>query len=109
VLYYWQTKEEFPKTLDALADPLSGFSIPTDPESGVAYEYAVTGPLSFELCGTFTLPTPDTTGQGQYPGRDTGVTSWGPQADENWNHDAGHTCFARTIDPERYPPFYKTR
>lgn len=109
ILYYWQTKEEFPKDLDSLADPLSGFSVPTDPETGASYEYSVTGPLSFELCGTFTLPTPDTAGQGQYPGRDIAVTAWGPQPDENWNHDAGRTCYERTIDPERYPPFNKTR
>jgi hypothetical protein len=27
--------------------------------------------------------------------------------DENWQHEAGATCFTRTIDPERYPVFEK--
>ncbi len=24
---------------------------------------------------------------------------------ESWDHEAGHTCFSRTIDPEIYPPY----
>ena len=26
---------------------------------------------------------------------------------ESWQHGAGDTCFERTIDPERYPPYSK--
>lgn len=105
IIYYWQTKESFPKTLADLNDPLSSFMVPVDPETGTAYSYKVTGPLSFELCGTFNAQTPDTRGQGQFPGRDISYTSWGPQPDENWQHPAGEHCYSRTIDPERYPAF----
>lgn len=107
VLYFWQTKEKFPASLEELADPLSGNVIPVDPENGEAYTYRVSGPLSFELCAVFNAETPDTKGQGQYPGRDIAVSSWGPQMDENWEHGAGLHCYTRTIDPERYPPFEK--
>ena len=27
----------------------------------------------------------------------------------SWTHGAGETCFARTIDPERYPPTSNTK
>lgn len=107
ILYYWQTKEGFPETLEDLADPLSGSMVPVDPETGAAYEYRVTGPLSFELCASFNAETPDTAGQGEFPGRDIAVTSWGPQPDENWKHGEGLHCYERTIDPERYPPYPK--
>jgi hypothetical protein len=26
-----------------------------------------------------------------------------PYAVDSWKHDAGRTCFTRTIDPEKYP------
>lgn len=107
IIYYWQTKKELPGTLADLNDPLSSFMVPVDPETGAPYVYRVVNKLSFELCGTFKAETPDTAGQGQYPGRDIAVTAWGPQPDENWKHGAGETCYARTIDPERYPPFEK--
>ncbi|HRH24118.1 MAG TPA: DUF5671 domain-containing protein [Candidatus Paceibacterota bacterium] len=104
IIYYWQTKGELPATLAEVADPLSGSVIPVDPETGASYSYSVAGPLTFSLCSTFGAETPDTAGQGSYPGRDIAYTSWGPQPDENWKHPAGEHCYERTIDPERYAP-----
>jgi hypothetical protein len=107
IVYYWQTKQALPSELAELADPLSGSVVPVDPETGAPYRYERTSDASFKLCGMFTKATPDTAGKGQYPGRDIAVTSWGPQADENWTHGEGEHCYERTIDPERYPPFSK--
>jgi len=107
VVYFWQLKKTLPADLAELNDPLSGFMVPVDPETNAAYRYARTSDSSFHLCAAFNAETPDTRGQGEYPGRDIAYTSWGPQADENWTHPAGEHCFSRTIDPERYPPFEK--
>ncbi len=107
VVNYYQLKEELPESLALLNDPISSFMIPVDPQSGSAYHYRVTGPLSFELCAVFNKPTPDTRGQGGYPARDISYPSPGMGVDENWQHEAGDTCFTRTIDPERYPIFEK--
>jgi len=102
VVYYWQSKEKLPATLDELADPISGFVLPTDPGTETPYEYTSTGELSFQLCAVFNRETP------------TGVSVQGyervvyPSKDgfnENWQHDAGRVCFDRTIDPELYPPY----
>ncbi len=91
---YWQQKQELPETLADLDDPLSGFSVPTPPE-GPAYEYDVTGPLSFTLCTTFEAESPEGQAERSYAY---------PSIDGDWSHEAGHACFTRTIDPELYPP-----
>jgi hypothetical protein len=103
VVNYYQQKGELPESLEALQDPISSYMTPMDPQSKEAYRYTVLAPLSFELCATFNKPTPDTHGQGGYMGRDVSAPSMG--MDDNWMHEAGETCFTRTIDPERYLAF----
>jgi len=105
VVNYYQQKGEVPESLDFLNDPISSYMVPTDPETGAAYTYEKTGTLSFQLCADFNRPTPDTRGQGSYPMRDMAHPGMG--MDENWQHGEGQACFARTIDPERYPLFEK--
>lgn len=107
VVWFWQSKVALPAALDELNDPLSSYLVPVDPETGAPYRYVRTSDSSFDLCAVFNQESPDTEGQGAYPGRDIAYTSWGPQADENWKHPGGEYCFSRTIDPERYPPFEK--
>ncbi len=93
---YYQQKEVLPTTLQDLADPLSGFIIPMDPETGEAYTYEATGEHSFNLCAMFNAPSREL----------PGVTRpAGDMFNENWKHPAGEACFERTIDPDRYPPF----
>ncbi|MBI4592090.1 hypothetical protein HY733_01440 [Candidatus Uhrbacteria bacterium] len=104
---YWRDKEALPETLAALEDDIIGYRNPTDPESGEAYEYAVTGELTFQLCATFATEL-DGDGFDQnvytrievYP-----VGSMGGDFDV-WSHAEGRVCFDRTIDPDRLKDGY---
>jgi hypothetical protein len=104
IINFWQQKQALPAGLDELNDPLSGFTIPVDVETGESYDYARTSQTSFKLCATFNLA-----GGTQQSGREYSYTSpVGVKGMDTWEHTAGETCFDRTIDPERYPPFTKT-
>lgn len=102
VVSYWQQNGKLPESLNDLRNQISGFMPPADPENAMPYEYAVGGPLQFELCAEFTMPS-------VYPysnmKRSTAVPimpgGYYPYQ-QNWNHDAGHMCFERTIDPQLY-------
>ena len=89
---WWQVKGSLPKTLDLLNDPISGFSVPVDPQSQESYEYILIGAREFKLCATFNLDTvnPKESVPAIYPYY-------------NWQHGAGRVCFDRTIDPTLYP------
>lgn len=109
IIDYWRVKEELPMTLDALKDPLTDITIPTDPETDQPYQYEKTGATSFKLCADFNKETPDMEGRGgfgggAYPMRDVTYSGPGGGISENWEHEAGVVCFERTIDPERYAP-----
>lgn len=93
IISYWQREHALPSGLSSLDDSLAGYHVPTDPSSNAPYEYAKTGAASFQLCATFSAPS-----QGMskaYPG--------GRYPEQDFMHAAGHTCFARTIDPSKYP------
>ncbi len=98
IVDFYQQKGRLPGTLDEVKDPISGNTIPVDPNTGAAYEYQKTGALTFSLCATFAT---DSSSKFSSP-----IVPQG-SLNENWNHSAGHTCFARTIDPERYPVYSK--
>jgi hypothetical protein len=121
VINYWQQKEKLPKDLTELSNPISGYSIPVEPEfeKGKKYEYEVTGKLSFKLCATFSLPIPK--GWREYSNggimptalyyheKDVSVSYPYPGGgvNESWDHQEGRTCFERTIDKDIYPPYPK--
>lgn len=105
VVNYWQQKEKLPTTLEDLKDPISYNVIPTDPVTKEPYEYAVKGPRAFQLCATFAQAGGATDPRGM-PVEPMMDGKWVP---ENWQHDAGRMCFDRDIDPERYPPYSKSR
>jgi hypothetical protein len=121
VINYWQQKEKLPETLETMINPISYGSLPVDPEfeSGKKYEYKMTTPLSFELCATFSAPMPkgwqEYGGRGVIPMMDVSVggtsTSSYPYPgygmNDSWDHQAGRTCFTRTIDKDIYPPYPK--
>lgn len=106
VVYYWQSKEALPENLEQLNDSISGFMVPRDPQTGAAYEYMVTGPLSFDLCATFNAATQSTS----YTLNRASVPVMPGEkgmVQDNWYHDAGRQCYTRTIDPDLYPPITK--
>ncbi len=92
----WTNKGMVPETLDALKDPISGYTLPTDPETHAAYEYAKLSKNSFELCATFSTAS-DAVANGS-----TRAAYPNMPENENWQHPAGHACFTRTIDPTLY-------
>ncbi len=101
---YWQTKGALPDTIELLNDPLAGFVLPVDAQTGVPYRYERTSDSSFKLCAVFNRESLES--QNQYgvarplsdPEMVKGDLIQGPFA-----HGAGEVCFDRTIDPERYP------
>ncbi len=121
VINYWQQKEKLPTTLEELANPLSGWALPVPPqfEKGETYEYRVLAPTTFELCATFALPMPK--GWQEYGKggiiRPMPMLDYGYGGDasypypggmnESWDHEAGRTCFERTIDKDLFPPYPK--
>lgn len=116
VINFWQQKEKIPTTLDELKNPLSGNTIPQDPEfqKGLLYEYNKISDMKFELCATFTLPIPkgyvENGGYKAMPTRDISMSSepyFGGGMNESWEHQKGRTCFEREIDSELYPPYPK--
>lgn len=111
VVNYWQLKQRLPATLPDLADPISGFTIPADPQSGNEYTYKVAGKLSFQLCAVFNAKSQATPINSRIrPTMPAAVPNGygGKEIGDVWQHGAGEACFDRTIDPERYPPFSKS-
>ncbi|MBI4094696.1 MAG: hypothetical protein HY435_00695 [Candidatus Liptonbacteria bacterium] len=110
VVNYWQSKEKLPDTLASLRDDIRGFMPPQDPETGAGYEYRTTGRLSFELCATFNRATRNREYSRFYPTKPIPAPEFsGSFIEDTWEHGEGRTCFERTIDPDRYPPFSKNR
>lgn len=100
IISYWQRKQQLPENLAALQNDISGYIAPVDPESGLEYEYRITGDRSFELCATFLTNSSEEVQLNKpidvYEG--SGGT---------WPHSIGYTCFKRTIDADLYPPITK--
>lgn len=105
IVDYWQNKERLPEALAILQDPLSGFIPPIDPETGTSYKYQILGPLSFELCGTFSMNSElGIRNQWPYPATPPPMSEYrGKLVADIWDHSAGRVCFSRTIDPDFYP------
>lgn len=99
VIDYWQRKQKLPRDLSELTNNISGFVVPTDPETGADYQYRVIGSLSFELCALFVTSNSDL-----YSRKDLSAPVYPGGAESTWNHESGMTCFERKIDPDYYPP-----
>lgn len=100
IVNYWQRKGELPKMLTDLNDSISGYAVPTDPETQQPYEYIAQRIAipSFQLCATFNLASNEKEPRAAVPYGDIS---------QNWNHSAGRHCFNRTIDQQLYPPLNK--
>ncbi len=101
VVNYWQRKGTLPQNLTDLNDSISGYVVPTDPQTNMPYEYIVTDAanLHFQLCATFSL-------SGNVNGIKTAPTPvmYPNGISQVWDHAAGRVCFDRTIDKQLYPP-----
>ena len=98
----WETKGTVPMSLSALNDPISGFTVPVDPETGKSYEYAKFSTSSFELCATFETVNTATTSNTIVP-TPVSYPNINGMTNENWQHGIGRTCFTRMIDASLYP------
>lgn len=118
IIQYWQTKEVLPGALADLTDAISGFRAPRDPERGKEYEYEKKTDIRFILCASFARASSRADqkdgAEKYYPMYTAPARPMAPSPefikggdDSNWNwvHGVGRSCFERTIDKERYPPF----
>lgn len=108
IMNYWQRKEKLPEKLADLNDPISGFNVPVDSQTGNNYEYNVKDAVSltFELCAVFNRQTlPSLKRAGVFIPTEEAV--YHPRYSQNWDHQAGRVCFERKIDKEFYPPLKK--
>ncbi len=108
IVNFWQTKEHLPQTLAELTDDIRGFTPPQDPENNSPYEYRVTGDKSFELCAVLSRET-NKDSAAVIATKPMPMPIADPYVPDNFLHAAGRQCFTRTIDPDRFPPFNKTR
>ena len=110
VVNYWQQKEKLPASPSDLNDPISNNIIAVDPETNQPYEYKATGAMSFRLCATFAQKGDSSYSRGivSQPIPASELVDGKPISD-NWAHEAGHVCFDRIIDPQRYPPYSKQK
>ncbi len=110
IINHYQQKEQLPNKLVDLEDPLVGYILPEDSQTGKAYGYEVMGELTFKLCADFNKESRE------YEPTDTGGIAqqnvWSRSLeyryaidDKNWSHGVGETCFERTIDPDTFQPF----
>ncbi len=97
IVNFYQAKGRLPKTLEEMVDPLVGGVVFTDPETNEAYEYEVTGPLSFKICATFKTDSKET------KQTDSMVDFPMIAGMEHFEHGVGEKCFERTIDKDRFP------
>lgn len=95
VTEYWIAKSALPAALADVQNPLTGFVLPTDPNTHEAYGYEKVSTLTFSLCATF-----DTTSESASKNRDTYPMKEGSM--DFWDHGTGKVCFERTIDPDLY-------
>jgi hypothetical protein len=104
ILSFYQSKRALPGVLGQLEDPTLYYNVPVDPETGASYEYIKDADLGFELCATFAAPSRSIT----INGRSVPVSAdYGVKGGNDWQHEAGRTCFVRSIDPDFFPPLTK--
>jgi hypothetical protein len=82
VKYYWEQHKQLPADLAELGRQ-PGVRVPSDPETGAAFEYVITGTNAYRLCANFALDSADQEHRRYYSGTD------------DWPHGAGRGCFDR--------------
>lgn len=98
IITYWQNTNKLPDSLASVNDPIYGFVAPRDPQTGEAYDYIVSGPLTFSLCANFNK---EDRAAGSLSAESIAYPVKDPMS-ETWSHSEGYTCFERVIDKDRY-------
>ena len=75
---YWKERDELPVKMGELLDGRRLSRMPSDPETGLAYEYEQLDQISYQLCATFDRP------------------SVSQLIEDFWIHGAGRRCFSFT-------------
>ncbi len=94
IVSYWQQTETLPDSLEDLSKDFTQYPFPSGVEGRPEYSYEKRGDLTFALCATFAEPSPSRA----YARMEM------LNANENWEHGEGKTCFERTINPELMKP-----
>jgi hypothetical protein len=103
IISFYQQKERLPKSLQELEDPLIGFIVPTDIQTGKDYGYILGEGTSFKLCAYFNKESREYAAGIAQPLPTESSVRYGIE-DINWTHGVGETCFERIIDPDKFPP-----
>lgn len=106
VVNFYQQKGRLPSSLAEMVDPISGWVIPSDPQTGESYSYK-TVDMAFQLCATFNKDSRANTTMVAKPMSEPERGVDGDLAMSPWNHGPGVMCFDRELDPERYPVYKK--
>ena len=90
---YWNQNKSLPATLTELENSRNIFVQSTyDPETGIGYDYAVTGDRTYNLCAVFDAPSRD----------DVNSAPSGPTSGF-WKHSTGETCFPLEVTKTNEP------
>ncbi len=79
---FWERKKSLPPDLTALEKEPGLKIILRDPETGIPYDYQVTGSNAYRLCATFSIDSSDESQEYNNP--------------RKWSHGAGKQCFDLT-------------
>lgn len=100
IINYWQHKNALPVKLDDLKNDITGFTVPSDPETKNSYKYEATAKLKFKLCATFKRPNPFKNFSNKVmPAQYYYYPEYIGGTNQTWDHAAGIQCFERVIDP----------
>jgi len=77
---YWQDKNEPPKTLAQTVDGRRLNRLPSDPISGIPYEYHIDGSRTYRLCAQFDRASSE------------------EEKDNFWSHPQGQNCYSMEVE-----------
>lgn len=103
IVEHWRVKKSLPASLSDVRDAFGAVSLPTDPDTGAAYEYGTTGADSFFLCAQFAASSTEQFGY-PAPTYPRMYGEGGVKGGDVWPHAAGRVCFTRTIDKDFFAP-----
>lgn len=86
ILDYWNNQKQLPEQLSELEQNNNYFTVPSDPQTDLPYEYTKTSPSNFTLCATFTTQSEEQPYADRY------------YQSAYYKHDTGNICFNSAFD-----------